>query len=73
MKLFFLPLGEGSLYAAQLVGVGFHSFPSEGAATCETAIKMIHETHEKKQKNQCNLCNLWFHLFHRLRVRPAAS
>jgi hypothetical protein len=27
------PLGEGSLYAAQIVGVGFHSFPGEGAAS----------------------------------------
>jgi hypothetical protein len=25
------PLGEGSLYAAQIGGVGFHSFPGEGA------------------------------------------
>jgi hypothetical protein len=27
------PLGEGSLYAAQLVGVGFHWFSGEGAAS----------------------------------------
>jgi hypothetical protein len=27
------PLGEGSLYAAQTGGVGFHSFPGEGAAS----------------------------------------
>jgi hypothetical protein len=56
MKLFFLPLGEGSLYAAQIGGVGFHSFPGEGAATFETAIKVIHGTHEKKQ------CNLYYYV-----------
>jgi hypothetical protein len=32
------PLGEGSLYAAQIGGVGFHSFPGGGAASCGTAI-----------------------------------
>jgi hypothetical protein len=40
MILFFLPLGEGSLYAAQIGGVSFHSLPGEGAATFETAMKI---------------------------------
>ena len=34
------PLGEGGLYAAQIVGVGFHSFRGEGAASCETTIPL---------------------------------
>jgi len=34
------PLGEGGLYAAQIVCVGFHSFPGEGAASWETAMKI---------------------------------
>jgi hypothetical protein len=38
------------LYAAQIVGVGFHSFQGEGAASCGTPMKMIHEKHEKKTK-----------------------
>jgi hypothetical protein len=37
----------GDLYAAQIVCVGFHSFPGEGAASWGYAVKMIHETHEK--------------------------
>jgi hypothetical protein len=58
------PLGEGSLYAAQIGGAGFHSSQGEGAASWETAIKMIHEKHKKNtKKNQCNLRNLWFHFF----------
>jgi hypothetical protein len=59
------PLGEGSLYAAQIGGVGFHSFPGVGAESWQTAaaMKMIHETHEKHEKKQKNLCNLWFLLF----------
>jgi hypothetical protein len=40
----------GNLYAAQIVGVGFHSFPGEAAASWEAAMKMIHETHEKHEK-----------------------
>jgi hypothetical protein len=69
------PLGEGGLYAAQIGGVGFHSFPDEGAASCETAMKKAHELHEKKTKikNQCNLCNLWFPLFRSSPGEGAAS
>jgi hypothetical protein len=40
----------GDLYAAQIVCVGFLSFPGEGAATWEAALKMIHETHKKHKK-----------------------
>jgi len=47
------PRGAGALYAAQIVCVGFHSFPSEGAASWGAAVKMIHEKHEKKQKKIC--------------------
>jgi hypothetical protein len=32
-KIFQKKPGEGSLYAAQIVCVGFHSFPGEGAAS----------------------------------------
>ena len=32
------PLGEGSLYAAQIGGVGFHWFPGEGAVSCGNVI-----------------------------------
>jgi hypothetical protein len=35
-----LPLGEGSLYAAQTVCVSFRSSPGEGAASWETAVKI---------------------------------
>jgi hypothetical protein len=41
------PRGAWALYAAQFGGVGFHSFPGEGAASWE----MIHETHEKHKKS----------------------
>jgi hypothetical protein len=33
------PLGEGSLYAAQIVCVGSHSFPGEGAVSWVNAMK----------------------------------
>jgi hypothetical protein len=55
------PLGEGSLYAAQIVWVGFHSFPGEGAASRGAAVnKMIHEKHEKHEKKTKK--NLWLFL-----------
>jgi hypothetical protein len=38
----FQPHGMGDLYAAQIVGVGFHSFPGEGAASWGYAVKMPH-------------------------------
>jgi hypothetical protein len=63
------PHGMGDLYAAQIVGVGFHSFPGEGAASCGTAVKLNHRLHrftqiiKKNKKNQCNQCNLWFLLY----------
>jgi hypothetical protein len=70
LPLSFQPLGEGSLYAAQIVCVGFHSFPGEGAASWEAARKISREdtvkhegTLRKNKKNLCNLCNLWFPLF----------
>ena len=38
------------------VGVGFHSFPGEGAASWEAALKIVHEKHEKKTKKICVIC-----------------
>jgi hypothetical protein len=67
------PHGMGDLYAAQTVGVGFHSFPGEGAASCETIMKItkklatkLHEgtrreemgRWEKQKEKNKNLCNL---------------
>jgi hypothetical protein len=36
-----LPHGMGDLYAAQIGGVGFHSFPGEGAASWQVAMKLL--------------------------------
>jgi hypothetical protein len=47
------PHGMGDLYAAQTVGVSFHSFPGEGAASCVTAMK---------SKNNMKLCGQLFYL-----------
>jgi hypothetical protein len=62
------PLGEGGLYAAQTVCVGFLPFPGKGARAFmrgyyENDPRNTRKTQKKSKKNQCNLCNLWFHLF----------
>jgi hypothetical protein len=63
------PHGMGDLYAAQTVCVGSHSFPGDGAPSCEAAVKMIDPRNTRKTRNKKNLChlrNLWFPFFHLL-------
>ena len=43
---------RGNLNAAQTVYVSFLLSQGEGAASWETAMKMIHETHEKHEEKQ---------------------
>jgi hypothetical protein len=38
----------GDLYAAQIVCVGFRSFPGEGAASCVTTMKIATKTQRHK-------------------------
>ena len=47
------PHGMGDLYAAQIVGIGFHSFPGEGAASCEAAIKITKKLATKLRSAAC--------------------
>jgi hypothetical protein len=59
------PHGMGDLYAAQIVGVGFYSFPGEGAASCGTAVKVNHGLHRftqiiKKNKKISVVCGFFF-------------
>jgi uncharacterized YigZ family protein len=44
------PLGEGGLYAAQTGGVGFHSFPGEGAVPGQAAVKLATKLHKGTQR-----------------------
>jgi uncharacterized YigZ family protein len=44
------PLGEGGLYATQTGGVGFYSFPGEGAVPGRAAVKLATKLHKCTQR-----------------------
>ncbi len=63
------PRGAWSLYAAQIVGVGFHSSQGEGAPSWEAAAMKISpqitqiDTDYKKNKKISVICVICGHLF----------